>query len=179
VSTDRELERFRWKLDAGAEFAIMQPVFDAQPLLQFMERARGLRRVPIIAGIRPLVSLRMAEFMKNEVPGVYVHSVIERMSKCDTKESALEEGTAIARELLEALKGAINGVQLYAPRQNRVCDDDPGAVGSLSAIAARLHCISFRTLRRTDAGLENAQFRHDPSLAESEANRSPSSPILS
>jgi homocysteine S-methyltransferase len=116
VSTDRELERFRWKLDAGAEFAITQPVFDPQPLLRFMERTRGLRPLPIVAGIWPLVSLRMAEFMKNEVPGVYVpDAVIDRMSKCDSKESALEEGTAIARELLEALRGAVNGVQLSTP----------------------------------------------------------------
>jgi homocysteine S-methyltransferase len=116
VNTERELERFRWKLDAGAEFAITQPVFDPQPLLRFMERTRGLRHVPIIAGIWPLVSLRMAEFMKNEVPGVSVpDSVIDRMSRCDSKESALEEGTAIARELLEALRGAINGVQLSTP----------------------------------------------------------------
>ena len=116
VNPERELERFRWKLDAGAEFVITQPVFDAQPLLQFMDKARGLRHVPIVAGIWPLVSLRMAEFMKNEVPGVSVpDAVIERMSRCDTKESALEEGTAIARELLEALRGAINGVQLSTP----------------------------------------------------------------
>jgi homocysteine S-methyltransferase len=116
VSIERELERFRLKLDAGAEFAITQPVFDPQPLLSFMERARGLRHVPIVAGIWPLVSLRMAEFMKNEVPGVSVpDSVIDRMSKCDTKESALEEGTAIARELLGALRDAVNGVQLSTP----------------------------------------------------------------
>ena len=116
VNTDRELERFRWKMDAGAEFAITQPVFDAQPLLRFLERTGGLRHVPVVAGIWPLVSLRMAEFMKNEVPGVFVpDAVIERMSKCDSKESALEEGTAIARELLEALRGAIDGMQLSTP----------------------------------------------------------------
>ncbi|HTZ52790.1 MAG TPA: bifunctional homocysteine S-methyltransferase/methylenetetrahydrofolate reductase [Spirochaetia bacterium] len=116
VNLDRELERFRWKLDAGAEFAITQPVFDARPLLDFLQRAGSLRRVPVIAGIWPLVSLRMAEFMKNEVPGVYVpDTVIERMSRCDTKESALAEGTTIARELLEELRGAISGVQLSTP----------------------------------------------------------------
>jgi homocysteine S-methyltransferase len=116
VNPERELERFRWKLDAGAEFAITQPVFDPLPLLKFMDEIRGLRHVPVIAGIWPLVSLRMAEFMKNEVPGVFVpDAVIERMSKCDSKESALEEGTAIARELLEALRGSVNGVQLSTP----------------------------------------------------------------
>jgi methionine synthase / methylenetetrahydrofolate reductase(NADPH) len=116
VNLDRELERYRWKLDAGAEFAITQPVFDAEPLLRFLERTKGLRPIPVVAGIWPLVSLRMAEFMKNEVPGVYVpDAVIDRMSACDTKESSLAEGTAIARELLEALKGAVGGVQLSTP----------------------------------------------------------------
>jgi homocysteine S-methyltransferase len=116
VNLEREMERFRWKLDAGAEFAITQPVFDARPLLSFMERAAGLRKIPVVAGIWPLVSLRMAEFMKNEVPGVFVpDAVIQRMSRCDTKEAAIEEGTALSRELLEALKGAIGGVQVATP----------------------------------------------------------------
>jgi len=116
VNPDRELERFRWKLDAGAEFAITQPVFDPEPLLRFMEKAGGLRRIPIVAGIWPLVSARNAEFMKNEVPGVFVpDSVVTRMSACDTKEAALEEGAAIARELLSKLRGVISGVQLSAP----------------------------------------------------------------
>jgi homocysteine S-methyltransferase len=116
VNPDRELERFHWKLEAGAEFAITQPVFDAQPLLRFIDRLRGARTIPIIAGIWPLVSLRNAEFMKNEVPGVSVpDSVIARMARCDTKDAALEEGTAIARELLEMLKGVVAGVQLSAP----------------------------------------------------------------
>jgi methionine synthase / methylenetetrahydrofolate reductase(NADPH) len=116
VNLERERERFAWKLDAGAEFAITQPVFDAAPLLSFLDRARGLRSIPIVAGIWPLVSLRMAEFMKNEVPGVFVpDSVIQRMAKCDTKEASMEEGTAIAREILEQLKGAIGGVQVATP----------------------------------------------------------------
>jgi homocysteine S-methyltransferase len=116
VNIDRELQRYRWKLDAGAEFVITQPVFDPLPLLRFIEKNRSLRRVPLIAGIWPLASLRMAEFMKNEVPGVYVpDEVIERMAKCDTKETSLEEGAIIAHELLVALKGAINGVQLAVP----------------------------------------------------------------
>jgi methionine synthase I (cobalamin-dependent)/5,10-methylenetetrahydrofolate reductase len=116
VNLERELARIRLKIEAGAEFAITQPVFDAEPLLKFMERMKGLRRIPIIAGIWPLLSLRNAEFMKNEVPGVFVpDSIIERMAKCDTKESAVEEGISIAKELYEALKGAVSGVQTRAP----------------------------------------------------------------
>jgi methionine synthase / methylenetetrahydrofolate reductase(NADPH) len=116
VNGARELERFRAKLDAGAEFAITQPIFDARPLLEFLERSRGLRSIPIVAGIWPLVSLRNAEFMKNEVPGVFVpDAIIDRMGACDTREAALEEGTAIARELLQSLQGAVGGVQVSAP----------------------------------------------------------------
>jgi homocysteine S-methyltransferase len=116
VNPERELERFRWKVDAGAEFAVTQPVFDPEPLLRFLDKTGGFRRIPIVAGIWPLVSARNAEFMKNEVPGVYVpDSVVERMSRCDTKEAALEEGAAIAKELLEKLRGAVSGVQLSAP----------------------------------------------------------------
>jgi homocysteine S-methyltransferase len=116
VNRERELERMRMKIGAGAEFAVTQPVFDAEPLLRFLERMQGLPRIPIVAGIWPLVSLRNAEFMKNEVPGVYVpDSIIERMSRCDTKEAAVEEGIAIAIELYAALKGVIAGVQTRAP----------------------------------------------------------------
>jgi homocysteine S-methyltransferase len=116
VNLDRELDRLARKLDAGAEFAITQPVFDAAPLLRFLDRIRGLRRIPIVAGIWPLVSLRNAEFMKNEVPGVWVpDEVVSRMSRCDSKESSVEEGIAIAREILDALSGAISGVQISSP----------------------------------------------------------------
>jgi homocysteine S-methyltransferase len=91
-------------------------VFDSEPLLRFIDRLRGVRSIPIIAGIWPLASLRNAEFMKNEVPGVYVpESVVARMARCDTKESGLEEGIAIARELLEKLRKVIGGVQVAAP----------------------------------------------------------------
>ena len=116
ISIERERERFKRKMDAGAEFAITQPVFDAGPLLRFLDGMHGEKFVPIVAGIWPLASQRNAEFMKNEVPGVSVpDQVVSRMAKCDTKEAALEEGIAIAREILEVLRGAIAGVQVSAP----------------------------------------------------------------
>lgn len=119
VNPARELERFKWKLDAGAEFAVTQPVYDPEPLKRFLDDVSGLRRIPVIAGIWPLVSLRSAEFMKNEVPGVVVpDSVIARMAKCDTKEAALEEGLLMAHELLDTMRPFISGVQLSAPLGN-------------------------------------------------------------
>ncbi len=116
VNLDRERERFKLKIEAGAEFAITQPVFDAPSLLRFLESMRGVKLIPVIAGIWPLASQRNAEFLKNEVPGVFVpDEVVARMSRCDSKEAALEEGIAIARELLEKLRGAIAGVQISSP----------------------------------------------------------------
>lgn len=116
VNLDRERERFRLKMGAGAEFAITQPVFDADSLLRFLDSMRGEKVIPIVAGIWPLVSQRNAEFMKNEVPGVSVpDEVVSRMARCETKEAALEEGIAIAREIMDALRGAIAGVQISSP----------------------------------------------------------------
>jgi hypothetical protein len=91
----------------------------------------------------------MAEFMKNEVPGVSVpDAVIERMSRCDTKESALEEGTAIARELLEALRGTINGVQLSTPlgKPNTRLRSWVADSNRMSVIAVILDSAEIRTI---------------------------------
>lgn len=114
---DTEMERFRKKIDAGAEWAITQPVFDTSVMEEFLDyiERNGLH-IPIIMGIWPLSSLKNALFMKNEVPGIEIpDSVIQRMEQCKTAESAREEGVAIARELYESLKNNIQGVQLSAP----------------------------------------------------------------
>ncbi|HEY3933304.1 MAG TPA: bifunctional homocysteine S-methyltransferase/methylenetetrahydrofolate reductase [Gemmatimonadales bacterium] len=114
---DRELRRFAWKAEAGARFAMTQPVFDLVQLEVFLARAAEFR-VPIIAGIWPLVSLRNAEFLANEVPGVTVPtSTLHRMRAASDrgKEAALAEGIAIAREMLAAVRGTVAGVQVSAP----------------------------------------------------------------
>ncbi|MGH7581960.1 MAG: bifunctional homocysteine S-methyltransferase/methylenetetrahydrofolate reductase [Gemmatimonadales bacterium] len=114
---DRELRRLEWKAEAGACFAVTQPVFDVQQLERFMARSAGLK-LPVIAGIWPLVSLRNAEFLANEVPGVLVPpGVIARMRRASDrgKEAALHEGVAIAREMIAAVRGGVAGVQVAAP----------------------------------------------------------------
>lgn len=114
----REIRRTREKVEAGAEFIITQPVFDIDPLLRFIDDIADFR-IPVLAGIWPLASYRNAEFMKNEVPGVVVpDSVMERMSKADTKEAQREVGISIAREAIDGLKGVIQGVQVSAPFGN-------------------------------------------------------------
>jgi homocysteine S-methyltransferase len=112
---DREIARFEWKVDAGAQYCITQPVFDVEALLRFLDRIAHIR-IPVIAGVWPLASFRNAEFMNNEVPGVHVpDSVLERMRRADTKEKARIEGISIAREALGALVPAVQGVQISAP----------------------------------------------------------------
>jgi homocysteine S-methyltransferase len=117
IDLDHELRRFAWKVEAGAEFAVTQPVFDANQLENFLRRTEGARP-PIVAGIWPLVSVRNAEFLANEVPGVSVpDAVIERMRKASekSKEHAIAEGIAIAREMLERVREGVQGVQVSAP----------------------------------------------------------------
>jgi homocysteine S-methyltransferase len=116
---EHELRRFYWKVEAGAEYAITQPVFDLRQLEAFVERVEkeGIR-IPIIAGIWPLVSARNAEFLANEVPGVIVPpEVMDRMRAASDigKEAAVEEGTRIAQEMLRDSLPFIQGVQVSAP----------------------------------------------------------------
>jgi homocysteine S-methyltransferase len=114
---ERELKRFAWKVEAGAEYAVTQPVFDLAQLDRFLERV-GPFGIPIVAGIWPLVSLRNAEFLANEVPGISVpDAVLDRMRKASArgKEAALAEGVTIAREMLAAVRGRVQGVQVSAP----------------------------------------------------------------
>ena len=115
VDLEREIRRFEWKVEAGAEYAVTQPVFDIEVLDRFLDRVKD-HRIPIIAGIWPLASYRNAEFMNNEVPGVVVPpSVLARMRKADTKPAARAEGIAIAREMLAGVKGRVAGAQISAP----------------------------------------------------------------
>ena len=116
---EHEMRRFYWKVEAGAEYAITQPVFDVKQLFRFLDHIEneGLR-IPIIAGIWPLVSARNAEFLANEVPGVILPpEIIERMRRASAigKEEGVEEGITIAREMLGEAVSRIQGVQVSAP----------------------------------------------------------------
>jgi methionine synthase I (cobalamin-dependent)/5,10-methylenetetrahydrofolate reductase len=118
VDVDEELRRFEYKIAAGANVAVTQPIFDVDRLRQFLARvtAAGLAKLPVIASLWPLTSFRNAEFMNNEVPGVSVPpAVMERMRKADTGERARAEGLKIAREMLVELRELVQGVQIAAP----------------------------------------------------------------
>jgi methionine synthase / methylenetetrahydrofolate reductase(NADPH) len=117
IDPPHEIRRFEWKVDAGAEYAITQPVFDPAQLEKFLKQIAHVR-IPVIAGIWPLVSVRNAEFLANEVPGVTVpDEIITRMRRANekSKEHAVAEGIAIAREMFERVRPEVQGVQVSAP----------------------------------------------------------------
>jgi homocysteine S-methyltransferase len=120
VNLEEEIRRFEWKVEAGAEYAITQPVFDTEQLKSFLDKITHVK-IPIVAGIWPLVSFRNAEFLHNEVPGVQVTpEILDRMriASDKSKEHAREEGIAIARESLLEVRDVIQGVQVSAPFGN-------------------------------------------------------------
>ncbi|MHB1674941.1 MAG: bifunctional homocysteine S-methyltransferase/methylenetetrahydrofolate reductase [Acidobacteriaceae bacterium] len=111
---DNEVRRFAYKVEAGAEYAITQPVFDLRLLEAFLKRVEQFR-VPVIAGIWPLVSLRNAEFMRNDLRVFVPDEILLRMQQADTPELARAEGVKIAQEMLLAARGMVQGVQVSAP----------------------------------------------------------------
>ncbi len=120
LNLDEEIRRFEWKVEAGAEYAITQPVFDSDQLRRFLDRISHVR-IPIVAGIWPLISYRNAEFMHNEVPGVNVTpEILERMRVASDKgkDEGRIEGINIARESLLEVRDLIQGVQVSAPFGN-------------------------------------------------------------
>jgi methionine synthase I (cobalamin-dependent)/5,10-methylenetetrahydrofolate reductase len=118
VDLEYELRRFEWKVEAGAEYAITQPTFDVEQLKVFLKRIEHCR-IPVLAGIWPLVSYRNAEFLANEVPGVVVpDEILKRMGRVTDKDAAREEGLKIARETLLEVRDLVQGVQVSAPFGN-------------------------------------------------------------
>jgi len=111
---ENELRRFAYKVEAGAEYAITQPVFDLRLLEDFLERIRD-HKIPVIAGIWPLTSLRNAEYMKNDLRASMPEEIMLRMAQAATPEAARQEGISIAQEMLEAVRPYVQGVQISAP----------------------------------------------------------------
>ncbi len=112
---DEEVRRFEYKVQAGAEYAVTQPVFDMRLLENFLKRI-GHCRIPVVAGIWPLISSRNAEFMKNELRVSVPDEILERMVRAQTPEAARSEGVAIAREMLVAARQLVQGAQISAPQ---------------------------------------------------------------
>ncbi len=118
VNPGEEIRRFEYKVQAGADFAVTQPVFDVGAFRTFLKRVEKITggRFPIVAGLWPLTSYRNAEFLNNEVPGVTVPpEVMERMRQADTGDRARAEGVKIAQETLAEIRDLVQGVQITAP----------------------------------------------------------------
>jgi len=112
LNLDDEVRRFEFKVEAGAEFAITQAVFDLDAFDAFIKRVAHLH-VPIIAGLWPFDSLLNAEFLANEVPGVRVpDEYLRRMRAVEPGDAAAAEGVAIAREIAANVRDRVQGVQL-------------------------------------------------------------------
>jgi len=111
---DEEIKRFEYKVQAGAEYVVTQPVFDLRLLENFLKRIEHCR-IPVVAGIWPLTSARNAEFMKNELRVSVPDEILNRMIKATTPEAARAEGVAIAREMLQAVRDFVQGAQISAP----------------------------------------------------------------
>jgi methionine synthase I (cobalamin-dependent)/5,10-methylenetetrahydrofolate reductase len=114
LNMDEELRRFAWKVEAGAEYVVTQPVFDLDLLEQFLRNTEQYK-LPIIAGIWPLTSYRNAEFMVNELRVPVPQEYMNRMRRADSAEKAREEGINIAREMASRTRRMVQGAQLSAP----------------------------------------------------------------
>ena len=114
LNMEEEIRRFEWKVEAGAEYIVTQPVFDLDLLENFLKLTAGWK-IPVICGIWPLTSYRNAEFMVNELRVPVPEHFMERMRRVDNAEKARQEGVAIAREMVERVRPIVQGVQLSAP----------------------------------------------------------------
>ena len=111
---DDELRRFEAKVKAGAEYAVTQLIFDLDLLEAFLKRTAEFK-IPVIAGIWPLTSIRNAEFMVNELRVPVPETYLERMRRADSADAARAEGIAIAREIVQRVRPMVAGIQLSAP----------------------------------------------------------------
>jgi methionine synthase I (cobalamin-dependent)/5,10-methylenetetrahydrofolate reductase len=130
LNLDEELRRFDWKVKAGAEYVVTQPVFDLDLLEAFLKRTEQYK-LPLIAGIWPLTSYRNAEFMVNELRVPVPQAFMDRMRGAESVEAARAEGIAIAREMVERVQPLTAGVQLSAPfGRYQMAIDVAEAIGS-------------------------------------------------
>ena len=111
---EAEAARFREKIEAGAKFAMTQIVFDLDVLDRFAEVLGGSWPVPVLAGIFPLTSHRLALRLHNEVPGIIVPQALQD-ALADAGPGAAEVGLAHARELVAAARDRCAGVYVVAP----------------------------------------------------------------
>ncbi|MBI4482397.1 MAG: bifunctional homocysteine S-methyltransferase/methylenetetrahydrofolate reductase [Acidobacteria bacterium] len=112
---DRELARFEEKIDAGADFAQTQPLYDQRHVERFVSRAQGYR-IPILIGLLPLRSSRHALFLHNEVPGILIpEEILKRIGAYESSVDQMKVGIDIAREFLSQVRPMVSGVDIMPP----------------------------------------------------------------
>jgi homocysteine S-methyltransferase len=116
INLETEAQRWKYKCEMGADFAITQPLYDPDTFYKWLEKTKDNLR-PYIIGIWPFISFRNAEFMANEVPGVFVPTwALDEMSKAgDNKEEASKRGVEIAQRCMQNLKSYCQGFAVSAP----------------------------------------------------------------
>lgn len=115
ISFEEEISRLKQKIEAGAEYILTQPVFDIRLLEKLLDGIKEYK-IPVLAGILPLVSYRNAEFLHNEVPGMSIPKTVrDRMQRADSGEEAKKVGVQIAQEVLQEVKNMVQGVYLMPP----------------------------------------------------------------
>ncbi len=118
VDVGLEADRFRQKIEAGAEFAFSQPVYDLALLEAFFKKLGGPSPIPFFIGILPLASFRNAEFLHNEVPGMQIpKAIMDRIEKAATRDAQREVGLSVAKEVLGASKSmaGVSGAYIFPP----------------------------------------------------------------
>lgn len=114
LNIEEEIRRTEWKVQAGAEYIVTQPVFDIRQVERFLKKIEGFR-IPVITGIWPLTSFRNAEFMVNELRVPVPDEYMNRMRGVEDPEKARSEGIKIAQEMVANVRHMVDGVQLSAP----------------------------------------------------------------
>ena len=111
---EQEIKNLRRKIQAGADFFLTQPIYrpeDGSVFLSAYEKKHGKLEQPILVGVLPLVSLKHANFLNHEVPGISIpDKIIQRMEAAG--EHAAEEGVHIAVELIEQIRPWAHGVYI-------------------------------------------------------------------
>lgn len=115
ANIDVEINRVKKKMNAGATFFMSQPVFE-QRGADVLRRIKEETNARILCGIMPLVSIRNATFMKNEMTGIAVtDAIIDRYKNCTTKEEGEAVGVAIAKEVIAMTNDFVDGYYFSFP----------------------------------------------------------------
>ncbi len=149
LNMDEELRRFEWKVKAGAEYVVTQPVFDLDLIEAFL-RNTSQYGLPVIAGIWPLTSYRNAEFMVNELRVPVPEAYMERMRAAESAESARAEGIAIAQEMVQRVR--THGGRRPIKRAVRAIPDGRRSRRSDRAAVYSVTSLSVLGSRRADGG---------------------------